>query len=362
MAIHRHTLNLNKTEHRDLLAQTPVECISREPIKAGDTIVICATKPCEAKYYPDSWLSIGKKCKNCGQTDTLKVIPVRSNLDFKKGKRQQEDTTNRGPRWFIGTAQLALISIIIFSSIVFYLSREKENDYVEQPKPPKKVVQNNDRSPDKLSNPNKKMPEELPAYKQSKKPSGYNQPEWKPVYNQPKKPPVDKQQIELPPYKRPKENADNTLPTNLVSRYEDVVKSVVRNYSLIIKVKGTSDLNSNIWKSVLVDPILEQKLQSTCWLKNNGLQYIFSDQTVSITDISFDKYFSRATVWARISEMSGMKKLDGRIHSRLRHYDYRAIYQLKRINQKWWLYCLQALKEDDPNNCQVKLSDQNSCR
>ena len=67
------------------------------------------------------------------------------------------------------------------------------------------------------------------------------------------------------------------------------------------------------------------------------------------------------TVLAQISEYSSVLKDNDEVIKPLELHSYKAIYELKKINNKWFISCYQPLKEDDENKCKVVLEDLDPC-
>lgn len=69
MSLHIHQLDINR--HTRFLAEGRQDPITKETLKAGDHIAICAG--CKTAYLADSWNFYGK-CV-CGTTETLRHVP-----------------------------------------------------------------------------------------------------------------------------------------------------------------------------------------------------------------------------------------------------------------------------------------------
>ena len=150
-------------------------------------------------------------------------------------------------------------------------------------------------------------------------------------------------------------------PTPNWAAYESAVRAVVLKYGEI-KVSATTYLDPSRLDEILIDPVLERQKRSVCWLRNEGFYYMYSDRDFVITDVDFDDD-RHATVLARISENRVLHKKDGTVHRDFGHEEYRAIYQLRRIGDNdWYIYCFQALEDDDPIECKVQLKGPNPCK
>ncbi len=155
--------------------------------------------------------------------------------------------------------------------------------------------------------------------------------------------------------------AQATATVHAKRNYEDAIEAAVRRYSNEIKIENTTYLDSSRLSEVLIDPVLENQKRSACWLKNEGLHYEYSNRSFSVNDITFE-YGSRATILARIKENRKLVRQNGEIHRDYGDDDYRAIYQLQLMsNGKWYIYCFQALADDDPAACEVKIEGENPC-
>lgn len=335
MRTYTHTLDNDRVEHRDFLAQTPREAITHEPITEGDTIVICATKNCQAKYYSHTWIEIGGKCSICGSNQTLNEIsprPIRNIRITKPVPTNQSTPSSSPPDQPVATplstnssamtpssfkkiSWIVVIIIAIFIGIkTFSTDKESTNTRKER------HYQQN-------------FTEKKPNYDEGKNYRGSEQ--------------------------KPKGGAS----ANMYSKQKTEVESVVRNYSMKVKVKAHSTLDSRVWRSILVDPILEMRLRGTCWLKKKGFRYVFSDQNFTVKETVFYNNYSRASVLAKISEKRSMINSAGATIRPFQYSEYRAIYHLKRIDQKWYISCVQALKREMPDtmDCRVELNKAIPC-
>jgi len=138
------------------------------------------------------------------------------------------------------------------------------------------------------------------------------------------------------------------------------VESVVFRYP-DIKKRGTGDRDISVWNLVLTDPMLEKQRQSTCWLIKNNQYYTFSEQRVTIINIMFEDNYNYATVLADISEIRGRFKDNGTPIQSPQFDQYRAVYQLKRMGNNWFIYCLKSLKQGEPVECSVELTEPDPC-
>lgn len=141
---------------------------------------------------------------------------------------------------------------------------------------------------------------------------------------------------------------DRVAITNAIQRYGD------------IKVQGMTYLDSNALAEVLIDPVLEQKRQVICWLRKNDAYYTYEDRSVDIVDIIF-KNSDDATVYAWLGEHITIVK-GGKVDDW--GYDrYKAVYHLRKINDRWMIDCLNALEDDEDfsPHCEVKFASENPC-
>ncbi len=151
--------------------------------------------------------------------------------------------------------------------------------------------------------------------------------------------------------------ADNPGPDQ-----QATVEAVVSRYSNEIKFTNATDLNSSTLSDVLIDPILEKQRRTPCWLRNEGLYYAYSHRSFDIQETRLESE-TEATVLARIKENRKLMKNDGQVHKDYGDEDYRAIYQLRRLaDGNWYIYCLQALGDNDPLTCDVVLDGNNPCQ
>lgn len=140
------------------------------------------------------------------------------------------------------------------------------------------------------------------------------------------------------------------------------IESVVRRYSDEIKIENTTDLNSSNLSQVLVDPALERQKRSTCWLENEGKYYTYSNRSLAIESVTFEND-REATVLVQIGENRILRNQNGSISKDYGYDDYRAIYQLEKMsNDRWYIYCFQALEDNAPALCKVTLEGDDPCR
>jgi hypothetical protein len=67
---------LDSVRHRDFLAERRLNAYTREPLRAGDEVVICANDSCGAAVSPGIWASKGNQCLSCHGTDTVAEISI----------------------------------------------------------------------------------------------------------------------------------------------------------------------------------------------------------------------------------------------------------------------------------------------
>ena len=143
---------------------------------------------------------------------------------------------------------------------------------------------------------------------------------------------------------------------------ETAIEDVVRRYSEEIKIDNVTHLNSSTLSQVLVDPVLEKQKRSACWLENEKKYYTYSNRDFTIDTVTLNSDW-QATVLARIQENRVLRNKDGSVNENQGYDDYRAIYQLeKKGNNKWYIYCFQALEDGEAARCEVKLEGANPCR
>lgn len=65
---------LDATRHREFIASGLVNAYTREPLRAGDEVVICAYVPCGAVWSPATWRAKGNQCPACKSSDSLAEI------------------------------------------------------------------------------------------------------------------------------------------------------------------------------------------------------------------------------------------------------------------------------------------------
>ena len=65
---------------------------------------------------------------------------------------------------------------------------------------------------------------------------------------------------------------------------------------------------------------------------------------------------------ARIGEDRVLRKQSGGVVQDYGHEVYRAIYELVRQGDRWYISCFQALLENDPVKCEVKIKTPSPCQ
>jgi hypothetical protein len=114
MALNIHILDSNT--HRDFLAQQRRDPVTRELLKAGDRVVICAG--CKSAFLADSWNALGGQ--HCNQSQTLRNIPDNElSYRFKRTnpERVTQSVTFKDPtsltRWAKGLLYLQIVITVI---------------------------------------------------------------------------------------------------------------------------------------------------------------------------------------------------------------------------------------------------------
>ncbi len=162
------------------------------------------------------------------------------------------------------------------------------------------------------------------------------------------------------PTQRPTPSIPNSTPTLDPSAYESAITQVVFKYSEV-KIEATTYLDPSGLSEVLVDPVLERQKRSVCWLRSEGLHYVYSDRNFDVENMIFEDD-RHATLLAQVSEKRVLYRQDGSVYRDYGQETYRAVYQLERTGDNtWYIYCFQALEKDDPVQCTVELTDPNPC-
>ena len=162
------------------------------------------------------------------------------------------------------------------------------------------------------------------------------------------------------PTRMPAPEGPTDTPTPDWAAYDSAVRAVVRKYG-DVKVSATTYLDPSRLDEVLTDLELERRKRSVCWLRNEGLYYEYSDRDFEITGVDFhdDRH---ATALAQISENRVLRKESGGISWDYGREEYRAVYELKRIGNDWYIYCLQALEDGAVIECKVELKGEDPCK
>jgi serine/threonine-protein kinase len=142
--------------------------------------------------------------------------------------------------------------------------------------------------------------------------------------------------------------------------YEQAVRNQIIRYG-DTKPEFFTNLSSGRLTDFMVDPVLESQKRAICWLRNERLYYTYADRRLDITDVRFEGD-SHATVLVQIVETRVLRKQDGGVRMDYGRESYRAIYQLRRLGNRWYIYCLQALEEGDPIQCEIKFEGPNPCQ
>ena len=149
-------------------------------------------------------------------------------------------------------------------------------------------------------------------------------------------------------------------PTPSWEAYKSAVINVVNYYGTDIKTQSTTDLDSSRLADVLVPPVLERQLQSVCWLRNQSNYYTYANRSFDVEKVTFEND-RHATLLARIAEDRVLRKKGDGVVMDYGHEEYRAIYQLERQGDRWYIYCFQALLDSDAMQCQVTVKTPSPC-
>ncbi len=158
---------------------------------------------------------------------------------------------------------------------------------------------------------------------------------------------------------RPRPTAEQT-PTPNWSAYRAAVTDVVDLYGSDIKTQATTYLDGSRLSQVLVEPVLERQRQSVCWLRNENNYYTYANRRFDVESITFEDD-RHATLLAQIAENRVLRKQSGGVVKDYGREEYRAIYQLERQGDNWYIYCFQALENNDPVRCEVIVKTPSPC-
>ena len=159
---------------------------------------------------------------------------------------------------------------------------------------------------------------------------------------------------------RPIPPTDAPPPTTDWSALERAARSVVLQYG-DAKPEFFNRLNPTRLTDFLVDPVLESQKRAVCWLRNERAYYVYSDRRLDVTNVSFQDE-RHATVLAQIAENRVLREQDGGVRQDFGRETYRAIYQLeRRDNGRWYIYCLNALEDNDPIQCEIRIEGEDPC-
>ncbi|MCB0203490.1 MAG: protein kinase [Anaerolineae bacterium] len=149
-------------------------------------------------------------------------------------------------------------------------------------------------------------------------------------------------------------------PTPRWDDYRDAVIGIVDYYGTDIKTQSTTYLDTSRLSDVLILPVLERQRQSVCWLQNEGNYYTYANRSFNVESIEFEDDH-HATLLAQIAEDRVLRKQSGGVVKNYGRETYRAIYQLERQGDRWYIYCFQALLDDDPVRCEVIIKTPSPC-
>lgn len=161
------------------------------------------------------------------------------------------------------------------------------------------------------------------------------------------------------PTNTPRPTKSPTPKPTSTPNYKPAIKEVVYKYGEV-KVDNTTYLDSSQLDEVLINPALERQKRSACWLRNEGLFYEYDNRRVSIESITFDSN-RYATVLTQIGESRVLRYQNGTTKTDYGYETYRAIYRLQRFGRDWYIYCFQALEDDDPATCEIELTGPDPC-
>lgn len=149
-------------------------------------------------------------------------------------------------------------------------------------------------------------------------------------------------------------------PTPDWSAYRTNIIEMVDHYGSDIKTLATTYLDSSQLSQVLTEPVLERQQQSVCWLVNEGYYYTYANRSFQVESIDFEDD-RHATLLAQISEDRVLYKQSGDVVKNYGREEYRAIYQLERQGDRWYIYCFQALEDNKPVRCEVIIKTPSPC-
>lgn len=149
-------------------------------------------------------------------------------------------------------------------------------------------------------------------------------------------------------------------PTPNWSVFRTAITDVVDYYGSDVKTQATTYLDDSWLSQVLVEPVLERQRQSVCWLQNEGNYYTYANRSFSVESIDFEDD-RHATLMAQIVENRVLRKQSGGVVKDYGREEYRAIYQLERQGDSWFIYCFQALEVGDPVRCEVIVKTPSPC-
>lgn len=149
-------------------------------------------------------------------------------------------------------------------------------------------------------------------------------------------------------------------PTPNWSAFRAAITDVVDYYGSDIKTQATTYLDGSRLPDALIEPVLERQRQSICWLQNQGNYYTYDNRSFDVRSIDFEDD-RHATLLAHIAEDRVLRKQSGGVVKDYGREEYRAIYQLERQGDRWYIYCFQALLDDDPVHCEVVIKSPSPC-
>lgn len=158
----------------------------------------------------------------------------------------------------------------------------------------------------------------------------------------------------------PTRSRPTDTPTPNWSAYRAAITDVVDLYGSDIKTQATTYLDGSRLPQVLIEPVLERQRQSVCWLQNEGNYYTYANRSFNVESIDFEDE-RHAVLMAQIAEDRVLRKQSGGVVKDYGRETYRAIYQLERQGNQWYIYCFQALLDNDPVRCEVVIKTPSPC-
>jgi hypothetical protein len=137
------------------------------------------------------------------------------------------------------------------------------------------------------------------------------------------------------------------------------IMQVLESY-VPIKVQAMSRIDGSRLPEVVIDPALESQRRAICWLRNHGYRYVYYSRYPTIKSITFNDK-AEVTVLMRITEDAQIVDDRGTPIDPKAGGEYAAIFQLRQIGGRWYIFCLNTSEKGELDKCELKFDDPSPC-